>query len=500
MRNNWYKKSLVAGIIILLIGVTFASGITFKVETSKIVQPELAKSELVEIPVQIYRADGQTNALPKTLGDSRMLISNILDPEDEGDHFPCGCEWWWVGAVLTQENGKEWNVALSFVYFMNRTRWGYYPCLSFYRVQCVDIESGKFYDFRHEDKFPNTLFNFSKNMVDINYNNCTMKGLFPDYVIHAEDTKNNISFNLRYHSESNPYWLMNESTGGIIPWGFSGTFKYYFILRNYVTGNLSINGSCYNVTGVGYYEHQFGDITLQIPLKIYSIKEFRDIKTLYSKFFRWYRTEITTNKRRPLQSIHLGTDSFGWDVIWATFDNGYSIVLSRMRLFGLINGRSFVGPLLALTYGKNSWEFGDVYLDVKKTLYIEESNNYIPLDLEITAYKGNKTLYIVFNSTLRKAQSYENREGNFYVPCIANGYLIDGGKNISLKGIGGNNPGYFFTKQKYRSLDIDLLLPPHGLGISIKSVSHKSGIERFFKLQLRPTFEFIYYIKTIPDV
>jgi hypothetical protein len=445
---------------------------------------------------------GQTKTLSKNLGDSNTLTRNILDPKDEGDHFPCGCEWWWVGALLTLENGTQWDVSLTFTYFMNRTQQGYDPFLSFYRVQCLDEESGKSYDFLRKDAFPNTVFNFRKNMVDINYNNCTIKGLFPDYAIQGEDTKNNISFNLRYHSESNPYWVLNESTGGLIPWGVSGTFRYYFILRNSVTGNISMNGSCYNVTGVGYYEHQFGDIDLLHFLKIYSMKELRDNTMLYSQLLRWSRTEVATNKRLPLQSIHFSTDSFGWDAIWATFDNGYSMIFGIVRMFGLINGRS-LGPMLALTDGKNSWEFGDVYLDFKKTLYIEDSDIYIPLNLEITAYKGNKTLHLILNNTVKNTQLFHNKGnelGNFLVPSIANGYLIDGEKNITLNGVGGNNPGCFIPKIKYRSLDIDLLLPPHGFGISIKKVSHRSGLERFFELQLKPTFKFIYYIKPVPDV
>ena len=175
--------------------------------------------------------------------------------------------------------------------------------------------------------------------------------------------KNNISFNLRYHSESNPYWVLNESTGGLVPWGVSGTFRYYFILRNHVTGNISINDSSYNVTGVGYYEHQFGDIDLERTLKIYSIKELRECTRVYSQLLKWYKTEISTNKQLPLESIHFGTDTLGWDAIWATFDNGYSILLGRVRIFGVFNGRS-LGPLLALTDRKNSWEFADVYLDL----------------------------------------------------------------------------------------------------------------------------------------
>ena len=42
----------------------------------------------------------------------------------------------------------------------------------------------------------------------------------------------------------------NESTGGILPWGFSGTGEAYFVPLLEVEGNVSINGTSYNATGI----------------------------------------------------------------------------------------------------------------------------------------------------------------------------------------------------------------------------------------------------------
>ena len=81
----------------------------------------------------------------------------------------------------------------------------------------------------------------------------------------------------------------------------------------------------------------------------------------------------------------------------------------------------------------------------------------------------------------------------------AEGYYRDGEENVSLN-------GSFILQQsrwlykfiKHRSREIEILLQPHGLGISIRKVSHRLGFERFFKFQLRPTFEFMFYIKPAP--
>ncbi|MCK4996512.1 MAG: hypothetical protein KAR55_06450, partial [Thermoplasmatales archaeon] len=239
--------------------------------------------------------------------NDNLIFANkncLWTPEDEGDHFPCGCEWWWIYATLTLDNGEHWDVALMFSYWMNRTKKGYDPGLSYYRVQCWNRESGDCYDLIHYDMgYPNPYFHHKKNIVDLKYHNCSMKGLYPNYVIHAEDNNNNISFNLKCHADSIPLWVAEESTGGFVPYGISGIFRYGLIPRNNVTGNISINGSNYNVTGVGYYEHQFGDMNPLNPFKIHSIKELLNITKLYSKVCSWWANEVISNTREPIREV-----------------------------------------------------------------------------------------------------------------------------------------------------------------------------------------------------
>ena len=480
------KKNLMLSIVVVLL--ILGMGIT-PVANGQTITKDQEKSIM----------DSSSINIDWFLGDQND--DNHWTPEDEGDHFPCGCEWWWIYATLTLDNGKHWDVALMFNYWMGRTRDGYEPGLSFYRVQCWNRESGDCYDLLYEDReYPNPYFHHSKNEVNLKYYNCSMKGLYPNYVIYAEDYKNDISFNLKYHAESIPSWVADESTDGLVPYGLSGVIRYGCIPRSRVTGNISIKGTDYNVTGVGYYEHQFGDMNVISPFKIPSVKELLYIKTLYSQLRRWWTKEVITNKREPLRSIHLSTDSLlGYDWIWATFDNGYSIVLFRVSVFGWVEGR--VLAVLMLTDGKTCWEFGDVYIDYKDTLYIEKYDIYIPRDMEITAYKGAKVLNIVFNSTteMNQAHDHEEKIGSYLLAGNVTGYFNDGEKNHSMKGVGTNAPARYLPKLKYRSLEVDVVLPPHGFGISLRKVSHRLGLERFFKIQLRP-FEFEFYIKPVPDI
>ena len=178
------------------------------------------------------------------------------------------------------------------------------------------------------------------------------------------------------------------------------------------------------------------------------------------------------------------------------------MIFERLR-FGVFAEGPCVGNLI-LSDGKESWEFADVYIKINRDTYLPESDLYVPLDFEIRGFKDNKSIFVVFNTTTNITIKYgmvRAFEGGLFLAAgEATGYFKEGEDNtISLCGRGLNNPSLFTSKMKYKSLEIEPLLPPYGFGISIRKISHLLGIEIFFKLQLRPTFEFIFYIKPAPE-
>ena len=40
---------------------------------------------------------------------------NPWTPEDEGDHFPTGWEYWWNYMMLTLDDGSHWDIAVMFL-------------------------------------------------------------------------------------------------------------------------------------------------------------------------------------------------------------------------------------------------------------------------------------------------------------------------------------------------------------------------------------------------
>lgn len=430
---------------------------------------------------------------------------NNWSPEDEGDHFPCGYELWCYHACLTLENGQRWDAAATFMYHMNRTKVGYSEGSSFCRIRHWDRQSGKYYDNAQNDEFPGA-FHTEKNVVNLTYYNNSAQGLYPNYHLHFEDDINNTVTDLQCHAISSPCWLFEEPTNKTIPWGFSGTGKAYFIPVLEAVGNITINGTLYNVTGVAYYEHDFAYCQFSNPLAVYSLREFLNATKLISSALRWWRSQVIQNRPGRTFSLHRSNDYlFGWCWSWTVFDNGCSLVVFRPAILRIAEG--LVPALLYFSEdGQNYLEIGCVYWKNNRVKYIERADSYIPLDFEITAYKEDIKLHVTFNSTTEMTEGYtppdfdpSKKSGvcTFYCCGTTEGYFTDEENNISLEGAYATEQFRFVPKGKmHRSLSIELLLPPQGLGISIRRVSH--GIERYLEIQLKPVFKFIFYIKPAP--
>lgn len=428
------------------------------------------------------------------------------DPEDEGDHFPCGYEGWFYHAHIMLENGQQWDIAISFAYFMKKTRRGYSSGVSGYRIRHWNRQSGKYYDFTHADEFPGP-FHTEKNRINFTYYNSSIRGIYPDYEIHCEDNENNFITNLRFHAISSPCFMLQESLDGIIPWGVGGTGRAYFVSVLEVIGNLTINGTLFNFTGNAYYEHDFADADLSNPFVPYSLKEFiTGIKLIFSAS-RWRFSQVIENRQTSSPSLHRSNDYIiGWCWSWVVFNNDWSLVMWRPTVLRISEGR--VPAFLHFTKdGENYTEFGCVYWHNKRIKYIERADIYIPLDFEVTAYKEDIKLHMIFNTTTEMTELYSTdfdlytkQEGCTLHYCgTLEGYYIDRENNVSLKGSYAIEQTRWLPKFiMHRSLDIEILVPPSGLGISIKKVIHRLGFERFLKLQLIPEFEFIFYIKPAP--
>ena len=448
--------------------------------------------------------------VPNGTSISSTFIKNksepTITPEDDGDHFPCGYEFWCYHACLFLEDGQLWDATASFVYFMNKTKDGYDPGLSFLRIRHWNRQTRKCYDYFQLDDYPGT-FQTKKNEVNLTYGNSFALGLFPNYYFHCEDLTHNIKLDLKLHSISYPSWLLEEATNGIVPWVFSGTGRAYFIPIINATGTIDINGTLYNFTGSAYLEHDFADINFGNPFAIYSLRETITGIRLMLNSARWLLSQNLQNRWKILSELHRSNDYLlGWSWIWVTFDNGWSIVIFRPTILGIAEG--YLPIFLYYTKdGMNYSEIGYVYWKNNYESYMERVDIYIPIDFEISANIDDIKFHLIFNCTTEITELYTkdlapyastDLSCSFYWCGTVQGYYTDKDKNIPLSGKYGSEQSRLLTKAKHRSRDIEIILPPNGFGFRIKTTSHLLGLERYFEIMVRPRFKIDFYIRSAP--
>ena len=433
---------------------------------------------------------------------------NPWTPEDEGDHFPCGWELWCMHSSLVLENGEHWDAAANFVYFVNKTRQGYTTGTAYCRVRHWNRETGKFYDDFQQDLYPGN-FKTEKNIVNVTYNKNYIRGLYPNYVYHCEDETNNITTNLILYANCSPCWLYQESTGGVIPWGINGVGKAYFLPIIEVTGNITINEITYNVSGIAYHEHDIGFFDFSKPYQSVSIKDTIESLKAQASRHRWWRQQVRKNKPRDHTfSIHFSNDYlFGWNWGWIVLDNNFNIVMFNPTFFGLYQGN--VPAFLYFTKdGKDYTEIGCVKRTIKKETYIENADVYIPIEYEIHAYRDDIELFFSFIATTEItelysedfAEYYQQHGGTFFECGNVAGYYKDDENNISLSGFYQLDQTRWLPKfRKHKSYDMEIILQPNGLSLSIRRVNHRLKLERFLKIQIRPELDIEFYIKRIQN-
>jgi len=411
-------------------------------------------------------------------------------PYIEGDHFPCGVEYWWLYTMLTLEDGRQWDMCAQFFYIMNWTGscWSETEGVSYLRIQSWNRETGNYFDSFHESSHPGG-FHHKKNMIDLSYKNSTLQGAYPEYTAHFEDDSHDIILNVSAHAESPPYRHLNSVSNGTIPLG-TGLFTYWSIPRLELFGTIQINGTLYNVTGVGYHEHLFGDRPIDgtFSFRFSSVKDLIDLNLIYLSIFKWMLQPRTISWLYKMQMPHVSVDNIrGYDWIWSTFDNGWSMILVRLRLgypLSFTEGPSI--GFLILTDGEHIYEFSELYIKITKEVYLEDKGIYVPLDFKILGLYDDKKVFLSFISTSNFTELYnkftqiKTSEGGLFLAAgETTGYFEQGEKIELLQGKGTNTPYILFPLLGYRSLEVQLLLPPDGFGCTINKITPKKGLQTF---------------------
>ena len=428
---------------------------------------------------------------------------NIWTPEDEGAHFPIGCEWWMFYVSLELEDGTYWDVSATFQYETEETEDGTVVKYCILLMYYFSREEEKCYDFSSYSWEP--VFTFKKEIVDLWYNNCTMKGLYPSYNIHLENYDKTFILDIQMNATSLPHWAAQEGGNGVFPWGLT-IGKYGYISRLDVSGALSIETKESNVTGIGYFEHSWGDFAYSTSNPFEASNGFINNLKKLIPLAKWYFSEQTTDLP---DTFRFTTDNiFGYDWAWASFDNGWSLQFGIFHIMDCISEGPVLGALSLTKDGETYWDFADINIKYGKRHYLERADVYLPLDIELTATKGDKVLFLRLNSTtsphktvsIAPLSSFSCGIAGIHTAGIIEGYYEDNEGKVPLNGICAIGPYRHLMKTKYNELKIEFLRQPKGLGFSFELKSNLFGFEMLFKRQLLPYPERTFYIKPLNNL
>lgn len=408
---------------------------------------------------------------------------NLLTADDERGHGSSVLEWWAEEAFFTsKEDQKRWSlkVALSEGFGDPKHR----KIVSLCNITLFDQSENKHYVYYARS--PGVRLQPSHDTFHVRLDETFMKGSYPTYQIHVRDPDHDIDIDFVSHVESFPHWVAQEVTRGWLPMGI-GFYRYGFIPKTRVSGTMKIQGKPFTIQGTGYFEHVWGNFDFEHPLS--TVPSFFKALWLYKKLAFWCLQNHTLKIPRSL-ALATENNPLGYDWVWALFDNGWSLFFGN-ALFWVMDGPA-AGVIVLSKDGKTYTEFCDITFHYTKTMYAKEHDFYYPSELEIIAKKGKETLRLTCTMTndsreyirIPQAHSFWTGLAICEAPGVIKGWYDNNEQKIPLFGVCKIEPQRELSTLGHNVLNIDFLLPPQGVGVTLHLESH------FFKKNVFACFQF----------
>lgn len=407
--------------------------------------------------------------------------NNPWTSRDEGSHYPIMREWWTFETIFkTLEDQKKWNLLVIMSYNLEAP-----SC--FYQIVLFDLESKKCVLRRDiDDKLEN--FEHKKNKLDLKYQKNTAKGVYPNYLLHFEEEKQDFKIDMEFLSKSPPRWISQNITQGEIPIGLN-FYKYGYIPNNKLTGKMQYKNKIHSIVGKGYLEHVWGEWSYQNPFK--KVSNIKKTLGIYAKLGKWW---ISEHSFKIPNKIAFTTENniFGYDWAWGVFDNDWSIFYGNI-LFWLCTGPAF--GYLSLTTGKGKYyDFSDIYFQYNKYVYVKDYDIYFPSDFNISAKLDDKKIKLRFYLDTKSFEYMDPfKKKGFYkafilseMPGRMSGEYSDSSQTIKLEGDCKMMPLREPSSLGHNRLEIKIIKPPKGLGLDFDFNSHYLKKRITSKIQLAP--------------
>jgi len=423
------------------------------------------------------------------------INKNPWSKNDEKEHPESVLEWWCIECFFkTVEDNKNWSLKTG----LNEWDMGNEIGSIFNQTLFDEDENKHIVGYIRNEE---SQLISKKDLLHVQFDECYIKGSYPDYELYFNDKQNKIKLKIFYHAESLPRWVAQEVTDGLLPMGM-GFYRYGFIPKCKVTGTMEKGGKTYHIKGKGYYEHVWGDFWYDNPFSGFS--DFRRTIRTYSKLIGWW---IRNHRIKIPKSLAFSTENnpFGYDWTWGVLDNGWALFYGNI-LFWLTKG-PVAGTLILTKDGLNYEEFGDISFKYNKMSYSKEYDFYYPTDYEIIARKNEEILHLRFTMTTDPREYNSKFSGGKYfigfviveAPGKIKGYYFDGENKVDLSGNCKIEPQRQASVIGHNSLKINITKPPVGVGVSFDFESHFLRRKMFTNIQLAPIPKVNFNIKKIKN-
>ena len=327
---------------------------------------------------------------PTPPGTDRTVDSgkHTLLPIDEGAHKLSRREWWYFNVYFNDPQSELQNysmiisfnkMALNDIRLLKRD--------NLFIIMYDDKESSTNYGIMNK---PRGTLQMSGPGVDLSFENSYVKGQYPQWTVHVENTEKGFTADLTFTADFLPVWVMGRSSNLVL-------FKYlggdYYIPRCTVEGNITIGSNQHQVKGTGYHDHVWETI----------------VPRLVTKGWEWF-------------NLH--------------FDNGWEMYLSKFILrtprnlyaAALVispNNRNLIEyKFFEVTYTETATPQGMPFMSYPKKYHVEAKVDDMVLKLDITI---SNTCEIVWKAV---------RTGMFEGPCTATGTFSWENYTVDLQGYG----------------------------------------------------------------
>jgi len=370
-------------------------------------------------------------------------------------------EWWNIDAFFNA--GKNYSVTASFEYEKET------PAANLF-FTIFDHDENKFYDLgAYDERIDKLIVEGNK----ISYEKCWIK--IDGTIYEAYFERDGIQLYLKMKAIS-PLKKIVGDVSKNIPFGF-GYYNYTFTSKCIVNGWIKIDGSRKNLTGIGYYEHVYGNWSYNMPLKFFSKDSIKDYISLY----KWWRKGMKID----FKNITIWSNNpFGYDWSWGFFENGYTIFFGNIPFWI----KNIPLGVVYMYDGKNYLEYKIIRYEYGEGEYYNGS--FFPRELKIYA-TGNGTLILHFEMTLKPHIYHDKLSSKYWknlllYECPGRIYgWMNGSKNIKLDGKGEIEIERQNSIFDYEMMEL-MLKYPYPIGFEFYLLSYLLKISIFLQLYLFP--------------